>query len=167
MFLRIVHFYLQIPGICLKVRYLLFRQSRKTIDRRRRYLKIGTHFFYCLSLKMSGYVLTTEPSTEVLQFDKKSVSRLSCLRTPPTAIVLTSKIAESSMPFSPKASTSVSEEVIIFKLSSNTAFTTLRHNAQHYAKHEFLTHIDRSYLKKKERRGELGVKLSITIMSCH
>lgn len=81
---------------------------------------------------ITGYILTTEPSTDVLQFERKSTSRLSCLIRPPTAIVLTSKIAESSTFFSLKFSTSISEEVIIFKLSSNrhTALTALRPASQ-------------------------------------
>lgn len=65
---------------------------------------------------------TTEPSMEVLQLDRKSTSRLSCLTIPPTAMELTSRIAESSGPFSPpRFSTSdVSDEVIIFRDSWTT-----------------------------------------------
>lgn len=64
---------------------------------------------------------TTEPSMEVLQLDTKSTSRLSCLTIPPTAMELTSKIAESSMPFSPSgcSTSDVSDEVIIFLWQSN------------------------------------------------
>lgn len=65
---------------------------------------------------------TTEPSMEVLQLDRKSTSRLSCLTIPPTAMELTSRIAESSATFPPSrfSTSDVSDEVIIFFRDSRT-----------------------------------------------
>lgn len=70
-------------------------------------------------------VRTTDPSTEVLQLDRKSTSRLSCFTIPPTAMELTSRIAESLTFLSlARFSTSdVSEEVIIFSTLNNTPIT--------------------------------------------
>jgi len=91
------------------------QRCRARQEAQKQIVKVGPRLCYVDSR-------TTEPSMEVLQLDRKSTSRLSCFTIPPTAMELTSRIAESSRPFSPpRFSTSdVSDEVIIFRDSWTT-----------------------------------------------